>query len=177
MLSHGCVIITGVRRTPWVTNWFLHGSNVPQGPKVLGEHNMLQFSKSAAMLQICSDALVCIIAPLCLNPMIYSSFGLLAFSDRVCVHYHHPDAQGGEPRVCSAQHFAFPMDPVDLLDPVQRSGKLHDCNIFNHKMWIHFKANPKQNLWKGKVSGSDHKKFNMFGYLGSLGPIMGSHGA
>ena len=49
----------------------------------------------------------------------------------VCVNYRHPAHRRGEPRVCSAAPFAFSVDPLDPVDPVQSSVRLQNERQYN----------------------------------------------
>ena len=49
----------------------------------------------------------------------------------VCVNYHHPGPQRGEPRVGSAPDVAFPANRADPVDPVQNSGRLKNPLFLN----------------------------------------------
>ena len=61
------------------------------------------------------------------------------YFEGVCVNYRHPDPRRGEPRVGSAPHVAFPVDPEDPLDPLQNSARL--IFIEKRKVFLQFCGN------------------------------------
>ena len=70
---------------------------------------------------------------------------------REFVNYRHPDPRRVEPRVGSAPHVAFPVDPEDPVDPEQNSVRpqngrqYNDFGTFSRTMGTDFQENHSKN--------------------------------
>ena len=48
---------------------------------------------------------------------------------REFVNYRHPDPRRGEPRVCSTQLDAFPVDPLDPVESSTSGAELREAHL------------------------------------------------